>query len=86
MQELGRLSLHRMADELEDPANHEENQGNHPQPGSRGPFVAADLAFARLAADSGAAVAFEHWPAPDAVTFGDRGLSHPRCQEHRARR
>lgn len=42
--------------------------------GSRGPFVAADLAFARLAADSGAAVAFEHWAAPDAVTFGDRGL------------
>lgn len=42
--------------------------------GSRGPFVAADLAFARLAGDSGAAVAFEHWAAPDAVTFGDRGL------------
>ncbi|MEP7226651.1 MAG: hypothetical protein ABI785_04770 [Gemmatimonadales bacterium] len=39
-----------------------------------GPFVAADLAFARLAADSGAAVAFERWAAPDAVTFGDRGL------------
>ncbi|MEO7138544.1 MAG: hypothetical protein ABI037_12570 [Gemmatimonadales bacterium] len=42
--------------------------------GSRGPFVAADLAFARLAGDSGAAAAFEHWAAPDAVTFGDRGL------------
>ena len=42
--------------------------------GSGGPFVAADLAFARLAADSGAAVAFERWAAPDAVTFGDRGL------------
>lgn len=42
--------------------------------GSRGAFVAADLAFARLAADSGAAVAFEHWAAPDAETFGDRGL------------
>ncbi len=39
-----------------------------------GPFVAADLAFARLAADSGAAVAFERWAAPEAVTFGDRGL------------
>lgn len=38
------------------------------------PFVAADLAFARLAADSGAAVAFERWAAPEAVTFGDRGL------------
>ena len=42
--------------------------------GSPGPFVAADLAFARLAADSGAAVAFERWAAPEAVTFGDRGL------------
>jgi len=42
--------------------------------GSGGPFVAADLAFARLAADSGAALAFERWAAPDAVTFGDRGL------------
>ena len=42
--------------------------------GSRGHFVAADLAFARLAADSGAAVAFERWAAPEAVTFGDRGL------------
>ena len=42
--------------------------------GSRGHFVAADLAFARCAADSGAAVAFERWAAPEAVTFGDRGL------------
>jgi hypothetical protein len=42
--------------------------------GSGGPFVAADLAFARLAADSGAAVAFERWAAPEAVTFGDGGL------------
>jgi len=42
--------------------------------GSRGHFVAADLAFARLAADSGAALAFERWAAPEAVTFGDRGL------------
>ena len=42
--------------------------------GRSAPFIAADLAFARLAADSGAAVAFERWAAPDAVTFGDRGL------------
>ena len=42
--------------------------------GSTGPFVASDLAFARLAADSGAAVAFERWAAPDAITFGDGGL------------
>jgi hypothetical protein len=38
------------------------------------PFVAADLAFARLAADSGAGVAFERWAAPEAIIFGDRGL------------
>ena len=37
-------------------------------------FVAADLAFARLAADSGAAVAFRHWAAPEAMVFGDGGL------------
>jgi hypothetical protein len=42
--------------------------------GRSGVFVDADLAFARLAADSGAAIAFERWAAPDAVTFGDRGL------------
>jgi hypothetical protein len=42
--------------------------------GRSAPYVAADLAFARLAADSGAAVAFERWAAPEAVTFGDRGL------------
>ncbi len=42
--------------------------------GSGGPFVAADLAFARLAADSGAMVAFERWAAPEAVMFGDQGL------------
>jgi hypothetical protein len=42
--------------------------------GSIGPFVAADLAFAQLAADSGAAAAFERWAASDAVTFGDGGL------------
>lgn len=33
-------------------------------------FVSADLAFARLAADSGAAGAFERFAASDAVTFG----------------
>ncbi len=33
-------------------------------------FVTADLAFARLAGDSGAAPAFERFAAPDAVTFG----------------
>jgi hypothetical protein len=42
--------------------------------GTAGPFVAADVAFARLAGDSGAAVAFERWAAPEAVTFGDQGL------------
>lgn len=42
--------------------------------GQAGRFVAADLAFARLAGDSGAAVAFERWAAPEAVTFGDGGL------------
>jgi hypothetical protein len=42
--------------------------------GSAGSFVAADLAFARLAADSGAGVAFERWAAPGAIIFGDRGL------------
>jgi hypothetical protein len=44
------------------------------EPRRSGKFVAADLAFARLAADSGAAVAFERWAAPTAVTFGDRGM------------
>jgi hypothetical protein len=42
--------------------------------GNGGPFVAADLEFARLAGDSGAGVAFERWAAPQAVTFGDGGL------------
>jgi len=42
--------------------------------GAGGPFVAADLAFARLAADSGASVAFERWAAPEAITFGERGI------------
>jgi hypothetical protein len=42
--------------------------------GASAPFIAADIAFARLAADSGAPVAFARWAAPEAVTFGDRGL------------
>jgi hypothetical protein len=42
--------------------------------GGAGAFIAADVAFARLAADSGAAVAFERWASPEATTFGDRGL------------
>jgi hypothetical protein len=42
--------------------------------GRAGPFVAADLAFARLAGDSGAATAFERWAAGDAMVFGRGGL------------
>jgi ketosteroid isomerase-like protein len=42
--------------------------------GNAAHFVAADLAFARLAADSGAARAFTRFAAPDAVTFGGVGL------------
>lgn len=42
--------------------------------GPAGPFVSADLAFARLAGDSGAAVAFERWAAPNAIVLGGRGL------------
>ena len=42
--------------------------------GSTAPFVSADLAFARLALDSGAAIAFERWAAPDAHTFAGGGL------------
>ncbi len=38
------------------------------------PFVAADLAFARLAQDSGAATAFRTWAGDDAVIFGGGGL------------
>jgi hypothetical protein len=38
------------------------------------PFVAADLAFARLAQDSGAATAFRTWAADDAIIFGSGGL------------
>jgi hypothetical protein len=42
--------------------------------GAAQPFVAADLAFARLAGDSGAATAFERWAAGDAMVFGRHGL------------
>jgi hypothetical protein len=42
--------------------------------GSAGRFIQADLAFARLADDSGAAVAFRRWAAPEAVIFGGGGL------------
>ena len=38
------------------------------------PFIAADQAFARLARDSGAAVAFRTWADEDAVIFGGGGL------------
>jgi hypothetical protein len=37
-------------------------------------FAEADLAFARLAGDSGAGIAFKRWAAPEAVMFGGRGL------------
>ena len=42
--------------------------------GGTAPFVASDLAFARLAGDSGAAAAFERWAAPDAHTFAGGGV------------
>ena len=45
-----------------------------PATGPAGRFVAADLAFARLAGDSGAVVAFRTWAAPDAVVFGGSGV------------
>src|SRR5919107_246106 len=38
--------------------------------GAARPFVSADIAFARLAGDSGAAVAFRAYAADDAVSFG----------------
>lgn len=37
------------------------------------PFAAADIAFARMAIDSGAPAAFYHYGAPDAVTFAGTG-------------
>jgi hypothetical protein len=42
--------------------------------GAAGPFVAADLAFAQLARDSGAAAAFRTWAAPDAIVSAGSGL------------
>ena len=42
--------------------------------GDTGPFVAADLAFTRLAGDSGAGIAFERWAAPDAHMFAGGGV------------
>ncbi len=42
--------------------------------GAAGPFVGADLAFARLAGDSGAGVAFARWAAPEAVMVDGTGL------------
>ena len=42
--------------------------------GPAGPFVGADLAFARLASDSGAGVAFARWAAPEAVMVDGTGL------------
>jgi hypothetical protein len=42
--------------------------------GGAAPFVEADLAFARLAGERGAAVAFQHWAAPEAFTLGGGGL------------
>jgi hypothetical protein len=43
--------------------------------GPAGAFISADLAFARLAGDSGAALAFERFAAPDAITFGGGPLN-----------
>jgi ketosteroid isomerase-like protein len=37
------------------------------------PFAAADIAFARMAIDSGAPAAFYHYSAPDAMTFAGTG-------------
>jgi hypothetical protein len=42
--------------------------------GSTAAFVSADLAFARMAGDSGAAIAFERWAAPDAHMFAGGGM------------
>ena len=45
-----------------------------PQAGPAAAFIAADLAFARLAGDSGAAVAFGRYAAPEAFMFGGGGI------------
>jgi hypothetical protein len=37
-------------------------------------FFQADRDFARLAADSGASIAFQRWAAPEAMMFGPRGF------------
>jgi hypothetical protein len=42
--------------------------------GVAAPFVAADLAFARLAGERGAEVAFRRWAAPESFTLGGGGL------------
>ncbi len=47
-----------------------------PPSGPAAAFIAADLAFARLAGDSTAALAFERFAAPQAVTFGGGILNH----------
>jgi hypothetical protein len=41
-----------------------------PARGAAAAFIAADLAFSRLAGDSGAAAAFGHYAAPEAFMFG----------------
>jgi hypothetical protein len=45
-----------------------------PATGPAGHFVAADVAFARLAGDSGAAVAFRTWASADAIVSGGPSL------------
>ena len=49
------------------------------------PFAAADIAFARMAIDSGAPAAFYHYSAPDAVTFAGTGELNIGPQAIRAR-
>jgi hypothetical protein len=48
---------------------------NPAQPaGAAAPLIAADLAFAKLAGGSGAAIAFQRWAAREAMIFGGGGL------------
>ncbi len=47
-----------------------------PSSGPAAGFISADLDFARLAGDSTAALAFERFAAPQAVTFGAGILNH----------
>src|SRR6185312_13129321 len=42
--------------------------------GAAAPFVAADLAFARLAGQRGAELAFRQWAAAESFTLGGGGL------------